>query len=599
MRRPFAIAALLAFAATAFAQFPPIMLNDTPAVSTKPRETDAEALAAAKLNPTDGQELRAYLKLRTITEADRGRIAAVIARLGAEDFDKRLAAERDAEALGPAAVTALKAAADVEKLPVETADYEVAYRAGIVLNRMAKVPHARVARAAVEALARLPHPDNAKILFDFLPCADTFEVADAVRRALGQLAVQNGKTDAGVVAGLTHPFAGSRGAAALALVGELGRDTIRAPEALDPVRAAAAREADAAIKFDMQFLLAAVAKDPAMVGQLIGQLAELPRGRLWQVEDLLLELAGADAPQARFGKTAASSALAQKLWTTWWDGARDKLDFAAFQYRPRTTGRLLTVTNGSSAGRSGQVALRGSDLGELWSFSVPGGVYDTLIRPDGSVLTVEQGQNELRFRSTDGTLIDRQPFRTKAGTQHALPTQVATHTDGTTTVSCRNVVLAVGPPRPAGEPTAKILYERPQTYDIVTACRLADGRTVALLQSPPLWLIVIKPDGSTEEPIKAKSDRRVVTGYLSASGPNRILLTDPGRVVEYDLGTGQEVWSYTVNAPRFAQRLANGNTLVLAGDASQDRLLEVSPEGEPLWELKPPENETFMRAYRE
>ena len=597
MRRTPALLAILAFAAQASAQNP--FTDGSPVPSRAKLDPNAEALAAAKLDPANGQALRDYLKLRTVTEADRGRIAAVIARLGSEDFDARLQAEKDAEALGPAAVTALRAAADTEKAPAEGVDYEVAYRAGVVLKRMEKVPHARVARAAVGALARAPHPDNAKILLDFLPCVDSAEVAGVVRKAIAELAVRGGKIDPGVVAGLKHPFAGSRIAAALALVGEPGRDGVRAPAARGDVRKAAAAEADAGAAFEMQFALAAVAEDPAAIQTLIGQLAELPRGRLWRVEDLLLELAGPSAPKARFGKTPAARSEAQKLWAAWWADTRPKIDFAKFRYTPRTTGQLLTVSNGSAIGRTGQVAMRGGDLAELWSFSVPGGVFDVAMRPDGSAATVEQGTNELRFRETDGSLIGRQPFRTKAAMQHAVPMQVAPQPDGTTTVTCRNIVLAVRPPQANGEPNATVLYERAQTYDIVSACRVADGRTVVLLQNPPLWLVVVKPDGTTTEPIKAKGENRVGGGHLSASGPNRVLLADSGRVVEYDLDSGQEVWAFTVNSPRFAQRLPNGNTLVVAGDSTQDRVIEVSPEGESLWELKSAANETFTRAYRQ
>ena len=134
---------------------------------------DAKALAAAKLSAADGDGLREYLRLRTLTEADAARIQEVIGRLGAEDFDARQQATAEAEKLGPAAVGALRKAAVLDANNLRGADFEVAARAEAVLKRLETVPHAAVALAAVKALAQAPHPDTAAVLLKFLPVADT------------------------------------------------------------------------------------------------------------------------------------------------------------------------------------------------------------------------------------------------------------------------------------------------------------------------------------------------------------------------------------------------------------------------------------------
>ena len=159
--------------------------------------SDAEVLAAARLDPADAGALLGYFRLRTLTENDRAKIDAIIARLGRDDFDERLAAQAELERLGPAAVTALRAAAAAAAPPAGLAgpggappDPEVAYRAGLVLSRLDKIPHAQTALAAARRLAAMPPaPGTCGAVLDYLPLADSWQVADALRRCLATHAV--------------------------------------------------------------------------------------------------------------------------------------------------------------------------------------------------------------------------------------------------------------------------------------------------------------------------------------------------------------------------------------------------------------------------
>src|SRR3954468_21255320 len=53
-----------------------------------PAIPDEEALKLAGLSPTDGAKLVAYLKQRTLSDSDQGRIKEIIARFGADDFEE-------------------------------------------------------------------------------------------------------------------------------------------------------------------------------------------------------------------------------------------------------------------------------------------------------------------------------------------------------------------------------------------------------------------------------------------------------------------------------------------------------------------------------
>jgi len=62
--------------------------------------------------------------------------------------------------------------------------------------------------------------------------------------------------------------------------------------------------------------------------------------------------------------------------------------------------------------------------------------------------------------------------------------------------------------------------------------------------------------------------------------------SENNRVVEYDLESGSAVWTYGGNDillwPRDADRLPNGNTLIV--DSLHNRVIEVNPSGEIVWE---------------
>ncbi len=119
----------------------PIGGKTTPLADTT--VSDEEALKAAGLTAEDGPKLVEYLIQRTLSDADQGKIAGIIKRFGADDFDDRVKATEEIEIFGPAAVGPLKTAE-------RDNDPEIAYRARIVLKKMAKVPHSAVATSHCE-----------------------------------------------------------------------------------------------------------------------------------------------------------------------------------------------------------------------------------------------------------------------------------------------------------------------------------------------------------------------------------------------------------------------------------------------------------------
>ncbi len=557
---------------------------------------DDKALAAAKLDPADGNALRDYIKQRTLSDKDLARIQEVIRRLGSDDFAARLAAEAEVARFGPAAVAPLRKAATVDAANVKGADFEVAYRADLVLRRVETVPHAAVALAVVRSLGVRPHPDNALVLLNYLPVCDTPAVADAIRAALTAQAVRAGKADPALVAALTDAHPLKRTAAALALVeGGPAGARVRIPDAYPKVQAAVKVEADPDARFQMLFALAATAGDREAVGHLVASLAALTHGRLWQAEDYLLQLAGPTAPKATFGKSAAAKAQAQQAWVEWWAKHGATLDPGQFTYAPRTTGRLIVVVPMRS-GQGGYVAELGPDLAEVWRMTNLQSPFDARIRPDGTIAVAEYDAMHISIRDSQGTRLNALRVAGDRGQrQPHQPIQVQLLPDDGMLVVCKNAVVEYTKDK-AGKEAWKQVYARANNYDIASAARLPNGETAILVQNGPTYLIFVDKAGKEIAGRKPAVGPPYYQADIEPVGPDRLLVTEANQVVEYDLTDGKAKWQYQATHIRCVQRLPNGNTLLV--DADRNRLVEVSPAKEEVWDYTPPAGQQLLRAYR-
>jgi hypothetical protein len=104
-------------------------------------------------------------------------------------------------------------------------------------------------------------------------------------------------------------------------------------------------------------------------------------------------------------------------------------------------------------------------------------------------------------------------------------------------------------------------------------------------------LLINRTTKETEWALGAEDDYDVLheqhNPVLLSSDPPTVLVADSenDRIVEYqrDRGVWQRIWLYDdgLNWPRDADRLPNGNTLIV--DSGNDRVLEVRPTGEIVW----------------
>lgn len=563
--------------------------------------SDEQALGKAKLDPNDGRQLLDYLRQRTLTDADQARIASVIARFAADDFDEREKATGEVVAFGTAAIGPLKKA---ERDP----DPEVAYRARLALRQLETVPHSQVAAAVVRAIARLKPEGAAAVLIGFLPVAESEPLADTVREALIGLAVRDGKAEPALVAALSDASPLRRAAAYVALTqgGDPGQ-RVRIPDALPKVRDAVLKDTDTEARFAGLWSLALTTRDKDYLTELIRMIPALPRGRLWQLEELLLALAGKHPPDGRFLKTPESLNKARDAWLAWWKERAASTDFAALNFQPRVQGFTDIIEMDYRGFGQGRIVRLGPDLKEKWVITGVNNPTDLKIAPNGNLWVVESNNNLITERTPTGQILTRR-------NAYQQPLNLDLRPDGGMVVVCRNNILA-------WDKDGRQIWAYPRNnYDIMAGRLLPNGETLFVTnlfhqpngpRNPNCFRLDAqgKEVGDTPE-----QKKRLTVGWiqqlqhLDVIGTDRILVCEReilpngqqfDRVAEYELNTGKQVWKYDCplnSSPTSAQRLPNGNTLICL--MNQNRVIEVDPSGEIVWEYQAKDGLRVGRAWR-
>ncbi|HEY3787922.1 MAG TPA: PQQ-binding-like beta-propeller repeat protein [Urbifossiella sp.] len=581
---PFALLVLLAPADARkqpLVEFQPVFPNaapNGPGVATPPI-SDADALKSAGLSATDGSKLIGYLKLRTVSDAEQGKIQTLIKKLGDDLFDDRIKAGEELELFGPAAIGLLKAA---EK----NHDPEVAYQAGRVLRRMEKIPHSAVASAAVRAVVKLKPPEAAGALLGFLPLADSESLADDIRGALVAIAAPNGTADPAIVAALSDPSPIRRSAAYTALIeGGPKTERIRIKDSYEQVKAAVRKDTDLEAKFRGLWSLLLITHEKEFLPDLIAMIPQLSRGRIWQLEDLLLQLAGKHPEGGRFGKTPESLIKTRDAWAAWWAKQGDSIDLAKLEFKPRIQGFTDMVEADQRGFGMGRVVCFGPDMKEKWQIAGLRSATDARVLPDGKILMVEN-YNQVNDRDITGAVLKHRNFNQPLSAQ-PLP-------NGGMLIVCRQSLLEYD------QDGKQIwIYQRPNGQDILAGKRLPGGDTIFLTMAQ---------QGENCFRLDAKGKfvgKGVTVGRMQNIGSiinmdviddNTILICEMDKVAEYNLKTGKQVWKYTTNMPTSVQRLPNGNTLIAS--LNQNRAVEVDPAGEVVWEYRAKDGLQVSKVYR-
>ena len=541
--------------------------NDTP-----PTMSDEDALKAVRIDPNNSEALLDYIRSRTLNDIDLTSITEVIDKLGDDNFDHRLAAQQRLINFGPAASGPLR-----KIINESSADPEIAYRAQKCLDEMEQVPHERVAVAVVRRLAETRPPNTAKVLLDYLPLVGDRKIQHQIHTTLATIARSSDKPDPALIEALNAKFSETRLAAALALI---QRDLLKAqPDLQKKITETAQRETDTSAQFQMLFALAQATNDLATIDAILRTLTNLPRGRLWQAEDFLLQLAGEQAPKATFGKSKQEVQEAALVWQRWWQGQRLKIDMTKFTYKPRTTGGILLSLQDTNFGGPGKLVELDPDLNVAWEIDNLSLPSDMLTMPDGTIAIAEMNANRVTIRNTQGQILREMSTISGKGRQPGSPLKLQLLDNGNMIVVCRNQVLEFK----KGTDDVVMSYFEP-THNIASALRLSNGETCIVFQRGTVTNAFLDKDGKQIENRKLSISKASYQADMNLADNDHIVVTELSRIAEYDITTGKEVWQINASHPTCVQRLFNGNTLYVAGASGE--IKEIDPEGQTVWDYK-------------
>ena len=562
----------------ALAQEKPLLLvrvGVQPAPPPTAALTDEEALKQGKLDPTDGGQLVGYLKQRTLSDADHGKIQSIIKQFAADDFDTRLKAGDEIAAFGPAAIGPLKTAE-------RDSNAEVAYRAALALKKVSAVNHSAVAAAAARGVVKLKPPGAAGALLGFLPLADSEAVADDIRAALVALAVANGKAEPALVAALADPSPVRRTAAYIALVeGGPPAERVRIKDAFPLVRDGVRKEADLSAKFAGLWSLLVTTREKEFVPDLIGLMAQMPRGRVWQIEDYLLQVSGAFPPGTPLGKTPESVAKAQAAWAAWWAAKGGAVDLAKLEFKPRVKGLVELVEADMGGLGRGHVSLLGPDLKEKWRLTGTNFTpTDARVLSNDRVLVVESLYNRVSERETGG--------KTNFQRIMAQPLVAEPLPDDRFIVVGRAVVSEY-------DKNGGVSWNFTRNNGDILSGRVMPNGDV-LFVTMAVGVNVFRIDKAGKDTGKTYTVGRVQMPHsMDVIDDDRVLICEIAQVAEYDLKTQKILWKHPTPNALGAQRLPNGNTLITT---NTNRAVEVTPDGTEVWEYSAKDNLRVSRVYR-
>jgi HEAT repeat protein len=529
-----------------------LLLLHPPAGAASPAAVaaDEQTLRTAKLG-VDGPALLDFFRQRTLANADRDKILALIRQLGDDDFGVREKAFTHLVALGNPAVPLLRQA-------IADADAEVVHRAERCLARIEGSVGVSVSGAAARLVAVRKPAGAAEVLLAYLPFADDDNVVDEVRQALAAVTVRDGKAEPTVVKALADPSALKRATAAEALcrAGAAGQRTALLKLLDDP---------EQIVRLRVGLALVAL-KERAAVPVLIALLGELPTHHLWQVEDILYRLAGEQAPQVGLGTDADSRQKCRDAWAAWWKASGPRIDLAKLDASPDLLGYTLVVQmdNARVTGRVLEVNKDGKVRWQIEGLQYP---LDAHVVKGDKVLIAEYRNNRVTERN----------FKGEVAWEKAMPMPIAAQrlANGNTFMASRNHLLEVD------KDGKEVFTQQRPSYDVMAALKLRDGQ-IALVTSGGQYK---RLDREGKE-IKSFPVGNVQTFAAIDVLPNgRVLvpLYYNNKVVEYD-AEGKSLWDASVQWPTSAARLPNGNTLV--SSQGTQAVMELDRAGKVVWQHK-------------
>jgi HEAT repeat protein len=509
---------------------------------------EAEKIVSQAGLKTDSDSLLAFLRRRTLSDADRARLAATVRDLGDNSFAVRTQASADLVNAGPNAVPFLRSA-------IADPDLEIARRAQRCLQAIEHGPGPLVPMAAARLLAARKVAGAGEVLLKYLPFADDEGVAEIVAAALEAVAFPDGKVDPVLLAGLNDRDPARRMMAAFILAKSNVADYRQRAALLlsDPVPAVRFQAARGLL----------LTGDKSALPPLIALLSVAPPDLAWQVEEILGRLARDQAPELYLGEASPEErARCRTAWESWWKANEATLDLSVLKTdEPHSSG--LTLIADLDRGR---ILAVGPDHKERWHIDGFRGPVDVQLLPSGRILVAENHASRVTERDRNGHIVWEKQTS-------ALPASCQRLPSGHTFIAVYNQILVVGP-------NGKEAFTLPRPDGIYSAHKLRNGLIVLVTSTGRV--VTLDANGRELRSFETGGVHNWSSLEVLPNGHCLVCCAN-NRVVEFDM-LGKRVWECTVPNAVCATRLLNGHTLVCNSEGRC--VIEVDRFGKETWRQK-------------
>jgi hypothetical protein len=334
-----------------------------------------------------------YFRKRTLKAPDPKEIAALVRKLGDEDFNTREKAFTALIELGASALAGIKAG---ESNP----DLEVQKRVADLKMRIDTKAEPMLQAAAARVIAKTKPAGAADILIRYLPFASDPMVVDEICKTLGEVAVVNGNVEPILVKSLTDQVAIKRGAAGEALARANVKDELANVKNL-------LKDKDITVRYRVCMAMMSL-EDKDIVPVMIELLGELSPNQLWPIEEALLRLAGEKSPNVGLGHDPVGRKKCRDAWSQWYTASAAKIDMKKLSQENIYLGYTLIVQHNNRIGPGG-----GGNVGEIyeldkdknvrWKVSIPVGYpVDAHLIAGSRILVAEYQANKVTERDLKG-----------------------------------------------------------------------------------------------------------------------------------------------------------------------------------------------------
>jgi hypothetical protein len=528
---------------------PTLLLGVTPAAEPDSEVARDEKTLKAAGVATDGPALLRFFRERTLTEADRARLANAVRNLGDDDYETREKASAELLRAGRRALPLLR----TDK---RDSDPERARRMEQILQEIENRADLIQVVVAARVLAERRPEGAAGVLLAYLPEADDELVEEAVFQALLVTAQKDGRSAAALDNALTDRVPLRRAAAAhvLGRIAKGHREAVR--QLLE--------DTDPRVRFEAAAALVRTG-DKEAVPALIGLLGTGPLPLGWRAQELLYRIAGDKPPAEALGKPEKRLAVAT-AWQKWWQEIGSKADLTATKFDDVLQGITIIAEDGKD--HTGRVWACRGDGKPLWEFT---GVHawDVRLLPNGRLLLAEDSAQQVTERDLNGKLIWSKKVNGQATTCQRLPS-------GNTFIATFSEVTEV-------DPEGAVVSSYPSRDGLIArAHRLRNGNTLIACGGEK----IIELDGKLQ-PVRTLKVPPNGDSWISIEPlpGDRILVAPYGAKKVYELdGANKVLWECAAPCPGSAVRLPNGNTLVACNEVNA--IIEFGRAGQEVWKLE-------------